>query len=687
MASPVTALQPAPPLELSPDDPTLFIDRDLSTLRFYERVLEEARDTRNPLLERVKFLAIVGTNVDDFLASRGLALRKRKAKAVVVEEVLTALVRDAHVYWRRHLRPRLREAGVEVVEYARLTSAEQAWTSAQFAASIRPLLEPHPWPLPGEFAPLPSHGLTLLVYSAGDAAEPRYLVRVPEKCSALLPLHWDEDAGRPEPRTHWRFVWVDEVIRAHLLDLFPNMREPRAAACRLLRDADLKPPADDEPWTARHVMSEVRRIGTHPVVVAIVERRTPAGVLRALERTLDLRAEHVRLASRVFDFRRLWDVHRIPRPDLRHPERSPRLPRRLVGQADLFAAIRHADVLLHHPFDAFEPVLGLVRLAAGDPFVTDIAMSLYRTDRRSTIVAALCGAARRGVRVRVIVELRARFDEERNARAAISLAEAGAEVHHGPTGVKVHAKMLLVSRREPDGVRRYAHVSSGNYNSFTARAYTDVALLTTNPAITADVQALFDMLMSNARGVPLSVVLAAPAALRANVLALIEREIAHARLGRPARAILKMNSLVDREVILALYRASQAGVELDLLVRGTCCLRPHVPGTSDRIRVRSIVGRHLEHSRIWYFQNGGEDEVYLGSADLMPRNLDRRVEVMVPVLDLGLRHELRSRLDDYLRDNVKSRELGPDGSYTRVRTEAGDPPFECQASLSREGHE
>ena len=611
--------EPAPSLDLPADDPTLFIDRDLSSLRFQERVFEEARDERSPLLERVKFLAIVGTNIDDFLVSRGAALRNRGAKAVLVEQVLATLLRDAYVYWRRHLRARLRDAGIDVVDYVRLTAAEQERTSAQFVASVRSLLEPQPWPLSGEFAPFPSYGLTLVVYGASAEAKPRYLVRIPEGSSALLPLDWGETAHPTSAgRTARRFVWVEDVIRAHLRSLFPNLRDPRASACRVLRQADLEPPLDGEPWTPRHVLSAVRRIDTHPVVVLVAERRTPPGVLRALERTLGVPPDQVRLVSRVFDFRRLWDVHRISRSDLRAPERSPRLPRRLAGHTDLFAAIREADVLLHHPFDAFEPVVGLVRLAAGDPFVTEIGMSLYRTDRHSTIVAALCAAARRGVHVRVLVELRARFDEERNARAAVSLLEAGAEVRYGPPNVKVHAKMLLVSRREARGVRRYVHVSSGNYNSFTARLYTDIALLTCHPTIASDIQTVFDMLMGRQGTARLAAVLAAPAALRANLLALIDREVAHVRQGRPGHAILKMNALVDREVILALYAASRAGVQIDLLVRGSCCLRPHVDGVSDRIRVRSIVGRHLEHSRIWHFRNGGQEEAFIGSADLMP---------------------------------------------------------------------
>jgi polyphosphate kinase len=308
-------------------------------------------------------------------------------------------------------------------------------------------------------------------------------------------------------------------------------------------------------------------------------------------------------------------------------------------------------------------------------------MTIYRTDRQSAIVAALCQGARRGARVRVVVELRARFDEERNARAAVSLAEAGVEVHHAPPQVKVHAKMLVVTRREEGRLRRYAHISSGNYNSFTARAYTDVGLLTCHDEITGDVQSVFDALSGREPAGPLTRVLAAPAALRANVLALIEREAAHARRGRLGRVILKMNALVDRAVILALYHASQAGVQIDLIVRGSCCLRPLVAGVSEHVRVRSIVGQYLEHSRIWYFHNGGDPDIYVGSADLMPRNLDRRVEVMVPLLDVRLRERLTSTLEAYLTDNVKARELRPDGSYARVRAEAGEPPFDCQAVL------
>jgi polyphosphate kinase len=383
----------------------------------------------------------------------------------------------------------------------------------------------------------------------------------------------------------------------------------------------------------------------------------------------------------VLDFKRLWDLPQLQRADLRYPPLVPRTPAR-IGPC-LFSSIRNGDILLHHPFDSFRPVIDLVSHAATDEKVEAISATLYRTDRgHSPVLEALIDAARRGKRVRVVVELKARFDERWNAEWAGALQVAGAQVVHAPAGLKVHAKMLVIERREGSRIRRYAHVSSGNYSSFTSMVYTDLALLTCDDAITADVADLFDFMAGRTQMPTTRTLIAAPFTLRAGLRALVEREIRWAQRGEAAHIILKMNALVDPAAIDLLQRASQAGVRVDLIVRGVSLLRPGVPGVSDRIRVRSIVGRFLEHSRVWYFRNGGAEDTFIGSADLRPRNFDRRIEIVVPLKDRVLAHRVRYEiLDKYLCDTVSARELLPTGRYRRLAPRPGEPAVAAQSLL------
>jgi len=425
----------------------------------------------------------------------------------------------------------------------------------------------------------------------------------------------------------------------------------------------------------------VRQRETNPVLMMVVERAAPARLIDRLAQVLSVQPEAIVRTRDVLDLKRLWEFTQLPRADLRYPPLVPHTSAR-IGSC-MFTSIRNGDILLHHPFESFRPVIDLLRQAAADPAVEAISATLYRTDRgNSPVIEALIDAARRGKRVRAVVELKARFDERWNAEWARALTAAGAQVIHAPAGLKVHAKMLVIERREGNRVRRYAHLSTGNYSSFTTMVYTDLALMTCDESITADVADLFEFMAGATHAPAMRTVIAAPFALRGGFRTLVEREIAWAQRGEAAHIVLKMNALVDAAAIDLLQRASHAGVQVDLIVRGVSVLRPGVPGVSDRIRVRSIVGRFLEHSRIWYFRNGGAEDTFIGSADLMPRNFDRRIEIVVPLKDRAVAHRVRYEiLDSYLSDTLSARELLPSGRYRRLAPRPGEPGVSSQSLL------
>jgi polyphosphate kinase len=667
------------------DDPQLFNDRELSFLRFQQRIFEEAQDETTPLLDRVKFLAIVGTHLDDFVRIRGPELRRNVARRMVVESVLKRLLYHVEVYWRRHLRPALRAAGIHVIRYKHLTARERREVDRHFVDLVRPTLSPVSYGQPAPFPQIASLGMNFMV-RALDAAgrERRFVLRLPDAIPSLLPftLAREQSAAAPDTvETPGGYVWLDQVVAAHLPMLFPDMQSIAAHRFRLLREVDVRSQALVTVGPIERVLEVIRLREANPVVALIVDRRMPADLLGGLARALDVPESAVHRVGAVSDLRRLWEFTRIVRPDLRSPHFVPHEPAALGGHTGVLAAARERDILFHHPYESFEPVVEMIRQAADDPHVTRISLTLYRTDRESPIVHALLDAIRQGKQVRVLIELHARLDEHRNANWWRIFEQEGATVCTSPAGLKVHAKMALIERNEAGGIRRYAHLSSGNYNAFTARVYTDIGLLTCDDDITADVAELFDGLCGGATPGRFRALIVAPLAMRQTLRTLIEREIACHRRGERAHIILKMNGLVDRDVIALLYRASQEGVPIDLLVRSMCCLRPGVAGLSDGIRVRSIVGRFLEHSRVWYFRNGGDEEVYIGSADLMPRNLERRIEVMAPIKKTSLRRRVVEMLGVYLADNVKARELRADGSYVRVAAEAGEPLVDAQLAL------
>lgn len=671
-------------------DPLLFNDRELSFLRFQERVLEEARDETTPLLERVKFLAIVGTHLDDFVRVRAAEVRRNPARRMVVESMVKHLVYSVEVHWRRRMLPALRSAGIHIVDYRRLAAEERSEVDHHFSTVVRPLIAPLPYDAPHSLPHIASLGLNLMIEAATAAGDERlFVVRIPEGVPALVPFQVGrsaslEPSANRDTRSPRGYVWLDQVVVAHLPELLPGLRVARSHRFRLLREVDVQPQTVVATGPVERVLEMLRLRKTNPVVALVVDRRMPAGVLHDLARGLNVPESGVHRTGAVSDLRRLWEASRIARADLRTPQLAARNPPALEGSADILAAARERDILFHHPYESFQPIVEMIRKAADDPAVARISMTLYRTDRESPVVHALLDAVARGKQVRVLIELHARLDEHRNVTWWHIFEQAGAAVFPSPEGLKVHAKMALIERHEGGRLRRYAHLSSGNYNAFTARVYTDVGLLTCDDDITADVATLFDALCHGTAHNQFRALTVAPLTMRDTLKELVEREIACQRLGERGHIILKMNGLVDREVIQLLYRASQAGVDVDLLVRSICCLRPGVPGVSDRIRVRSIVGRFLEHSRVWFFRNGGHEDVYIGSADLMPRNLDRRIEIMAPLKDPALRCRVSDILRTYLADNMKARELRPDGRYVRVKPGAGDQQVDAQIALLHE---
>ena len=674
-------------------DPSLYFNRELSWLAFNHRVLEEARDPNQPPLERLKFLAIFGSNLDEFMMIRYAGLKEQQAAGVVrpsfdgltpaeqlsaVSAVLHPLVLEHRRVLREEVLPALAEHGVVIRAVADLGPLERAAVDRFWTEELFPVLTPlavdarHPFPR------LPNLSFSLLVelVDEEDASALTAIVQVPSVLPRFLRL----------PGDAYAFVILEDVIRQRVAELFPGHAVLRTYAFRVTRDADIDIAEDEAADLLQLVEDEVRRRRWGDAVRLEVLEGMPEGRVEQLRRNLHLQPEDVYVLPHHLNVVDFMELAQLPIPELRDPPASPRLPRELRRHDSVFDAVREGDILLHHPFHAFDAVLRLLEEAADDPDVLAIKQTLYRVGRRSPVVAALARAAGNGKMVTALVELKARFDEENNIVWARELERAGVHVVYGFAGLKTHAKALLVVRRERGAggasvIRRYVHLGTGNYNPVTAVVYTDMGLLTCDPDFGADVSELFNSLTGFSKQRVWRKLWIAPETLRGQLLAAIEREADHARAGRPARIAAKLNALVDPEVIQALYRASQTGVDVDLLVRGVCCLRPGVPGVSERIQVRSIVGRFLEHARVVHFANGGADLVYLGSADWMQRNLNARVEAVFPLDDPRLRREVLAVLDLGLRDNVKARELLPNGVYVRARRKPGQRRLDSQARL------
>lgn len=664
------------------DHPSLYLDREMSLLAFQRRVLGEARDTRNPLLERVKFLSILFSNIDEFFMVRVALLNQKvdssKNDLRATEHLerigneLRTLLSDAYAVWLE-LDLALSQAGIDIREYRHLTEAERDALDTYFHDVVYPVLTPlafdpgHPFPHISNL----SLNLAVIVKDLNGARK-FARVKIPDAFPALV------TAAQTEGQQ--TFVWLEQLIRANLRSLFPGLEIVEAHPFRVTRDAEYEIQELESGDLLETIEEAVWQRRFRDVVQIQVLKDIPRDLLDVLLENLELHQRDVYYVEGPLDLSRAKQLLSLDRPALKDPAFHPQTPRslRFKEGEDIFAAIRQQDILLHHPFESFQPVPDFLRHAATDPDVLAIKIMLYRVGRNSPIVEHLLTAVEHGKQVAVLVELKARFDEESNIEWARALESAGVHVVYGLVGLKVHSKVALVVRREGDKIRRYVHLGTGNYNATTARLYTDLSLMTADDAIGADVTDLFNYVTAYSGKKEFRKLLVAPRSLRSGLEALIRREISFAQKGEPAHLIFKMNSLEDPAMIRLLYEASQAGVHVNLLVRGLCCLRPGVEGVSSNIRVISVVGRFLEHSRIYYFRNGGQEQIYLGSADMMGRNLDRRVEVLFPVEHRGLIARVRGEiLGTYLADTRNANYMQSDGSYRKP--EPGPSPLNSQA--------
>ncbi len=625
-------------------DPSLYLNRELSWLEFNRRVLDEAHDTRHPLLERVKFLAIFSTNLDEFFMIRVSGLKDQLAAGITtplsdgltpaqalagIRERVLPMLREQRAYFYNEIQPELAAARIDLCHYGQLTQEERDRLRAYFIDEVLPVVTPLAFDPGRPFPHISNLSLNLAVLVRGPSGEERFArIKVPTSLPRLVPV---------VPEHRW--VWLEEVIGANLGLLFQGFEVLESYSFQVIRDADMEIQEDEAPDLLETIEEGLRLRQFGPVVRLAVDHEMPESMVRLLSENLEVQAEDVYPLQPPLAMGSLWAIAGLVRPDLRDVPFAPSVPpqlRDVKSTEDIFAAIRKGDILLHHPYDSFRPVLDFVQAAAADPHVLAIKQTLYRVGRNAPVVRSLLEAQRNGKQVAVLVELKARFDEESNIGWAKALEAAGVHVVYGLVGLKTHSKITLVVRKEDGGLRRYLHLATGNYNAVTAGIYTDCGLLTCDPDMGADATELFNTLTGYSTQRSYRSLLVAPGSIRERIEGLIEREIEHAKAGRPGRLIFKMNSLVDERLIRKLYQSSQAGVQTDMIIRGICCLRPGLPGVSENIRVTSIVGRFLEHSRIYYFGNGGAPEVYLGSADLMPRNLDRRVEIVFPVKDQKL---------------------------------------------------
>ncbi len=682
---------------LSVDNPAYYINRELSWLQFNRRVLEEAQDETNPLLERLKFLSISASNLDEFFEVRiagmvqqiedgyteagpdGLTLLEQRD---AVSENVHQFIDEQYRCWNDQLRPQLSAKGIRVLGIDELDEDARAFVEDYCERELDLLLTPvtidpaHPFPRVINKALCVAFLLrrrrrSSLTYT-GVVTVPRALPRL-----VRLPSNGTTD-----------FIFLADLVSYHAARMYNGYDIISSAAFRVTRNSNLYLAEEESRNLLESVRTELHNRRKGDAVRLEIEASADPEITDRLRTNFGLEPWQVFRVDGPVNLPRLFNIYeQTDRPDLKYKPFVPRELRLTAKSQDLFEELRRHDVLLHHPFDSFDSVVSFIETAAEDPNVLSIKQTLYRTSANSQIVQALASAASKK-EITAVVELKARFDEASNIRWARDLEDAGVQVFHGLVGLKTHCKLSLVVRKDPDGVsRQYAHLGTGNYNSTTARIYTDLGLLTADPEITSAVHDVFAFLTAYSEQSSYSPLMVAPVNLAENCMALISREIDHARQGRPARIIAKMNALLDKNIIAGLYRASQAGVEIDLIVRGTCALRPGIRGISDRIRVRSIVGRFLEHSRILYFANGGQDSIYLGSADWMPRNFYERVEVMFPVKDPLLRERIKHEiLDAYLADTVKARVLQKNGSYLRAWKAAGRrrapvPGFNAQEFL------
>ncbi|MGI9647161.1 MAG: polyphosphate kinase 1 [Acidimicrobiia bacterium] len=682
--------------------PELYINRELSWLQFNLRVLEESLDDERPLFERMKFLSIFASNLDEFFMIRVSGLRNQllagaleaPADGMTPAEQLAAirlrLQPQLETYDRAWagVQAELAEEEIQILQLEDLKKKQRKLLRKYFESEIFPALTPLAFDPSHPFPHISNLSVNLAVVLRDPRLGERFArVKVPHMLPRLLRIPSEERAeafetlGLAEVAAS-NFVWIEEVVHDNLDLLFPGVEIVDAYPFRVTRDADVEIEEDEaaDLLTAVSQGLEMRQFGS--AVRLEIDAGTPDHIRDILIANLDLAPYQVFAHEGPLGMADLMDLMVVDRPDLKEPPIQPKLPPVLQTDESIFSIMQRRDIVLFHPYESFSPVVDFIREAARDPNVVTIKQTLYRIGANSPIVDALLEARENHKQVAVLVELKARFDETTNIEWARALEEAGVHVVYGVMGLKTHAKLSMVVRRDPDGLRRYVHMSTGNYNVTTSRIYTDIGLFTTDPEIGADVSDVFNSLTGYSRQEEFRKLLVAPAALREELEWRIEREIAiHETLGNGHLAF-KMNALIDRELIAMLYKASQAGVRVDLQVRGICALRPGVPGVSDNITVSSLVGRFLEHVRIYYFGNDGEPEVFVGSADLMPRNLNRRVEVLYPVEDPDIHRIVTEKiLNTHLADNTQVRLLQSDGSYRRRRRAKGEPEVDAQMAM------
>lgn len=666
------------------------INRELSWLAFNSRVLEEARDPSNPLLERLRFLTIFHTNLDEFFMIRVSGLTEQIAADVEVlsadglspraqlgriREITGRALSEAQRCFTDDLRPLLEHNRIHLCHYTDLSTEQKAWWDQWYKRNVHPILTPLAVSPTLPFPFISNLSLNLAVYVSSPSGDTRLArIKVPRGLARLLPFEGNgQESG-------WRFLPVEELIAANLHTLFPGMELDRAYVFRVTRDADIEIKEDEANDLLTSIQEELRRRRFGEAVRLEVESEMPADLRKELRVGLSLPSAAVHETAPPLDISGLSALVSIDLPEHKFPAHVPRLADSVA--TDLFAAIRRQDVMVHHPFESFKPVVDFINTAADDPDVLAIKQTLYRTSGDSPVIHALERAVGNGKQVAVVVELKARFDEENNIVWAQRLEEAGVHVIYGVPGLKTHSKIAMVVRQEEGLLRRYCHIGTGNYNPSTSRVYTDLGLFTCHPRVTADVADLFNQITGFARPSGYRELLVAPRFMRNHVLDLIAFETAEAEAGRPASIIFKCNSITEKKVINALYEASQAGVRVELVVRGICCLVPGRAGLSENIVVRSVVGRFLEHSRVFWFKHGGDPAVYIGSADLMDRNLNRRIEVMAPVRDPRYISWLKNDLlGSYLSDVERTRVMRPDGTYFRLRDHETGPDVQKQMMM------
>ena len=695
-------------LVLPPLSPDLYINRELSWVAFNRRVLEEAQDQSAPLLERVKFAAIFAANLDEFFMIRVASLKRKLTAGIadpgadgrtptqqsaLLKSAVQQLLEDQAKLLREDLFPKLNSAGIQILRMAELKKKEIKSLQDYFERDIFPVLTPQAVDRGRRFPHVSNQSLNLIVVLRTQETGSRFArVKIPAVLDRLIPIPIP-DGNEPVEGSPLRYVWLEDLVAANLSQLFPGTEVVASYPFHVNRDSDID--VDEDEDEARDLLIVMERQLSQrmfgSVVMLMVDTSMPQDVREWLAEQLHSSDRDLYIVNGPLAVESLFELVRLQRPDLKDRVFTPSPLGRLSDARtseeesfhwptrDIFSLIRERDILVHHPYHSFNAVTEFLRIAARDSKVVAIKQTLYRIGKDSPLIPSLIEARDDDTQVAVLMEVKARFDEENNIAWAHELEHHGVHVAYGLEGLKTHCKLTLVVRREDDRLRRYVHLSTGNYNAATARVYEDVGLLSAREDISSDVSELFNVLTGFSKQESYRKLWVAPRHLRQRFLEKIGREVAvHKQTGK-GRLIFKMNSLVDRELIRALYAASQAGVQIDLIIRGICCLRPGVPGWSETIRVRSLVGRFLEHSRIYYFGNGGDDEMYLGSADLMERNLDRRVEVVFPIEDERNKAHLRDVVfPAYLRDTVNTRILLPTGVYQPVQVKDGDEPFDVQ---------